>query len=72
MLTFEDIIGYMKGRNLADVSRETGIPYAIVWRTIKGPTLNPSYNTVRALSRYLTDRGIPECPYCHDGANHER
>lgn len=53
MLTIEQLRHLLAQRNLAEVSREAGIHYNTVYRVAKGNGL-PDYNTVKALSDYLT------------------
>lgn len=53
MLTLEQLQHLLSQRNLREVSRDTGLHYNIVWR-VANSRAKPSYDTVKALSDYLT------------------
>jgi DNA-binding phage protein len=52
MMTLEQVREALADRNLAEVSRRTGISYFKIWR-IMNTQGEPSYQTVEALSAYL-------------------
>jgi predicted transcriptional regulator len=56
MMTLEEIRGKLQDRNLRLVSQLSGVPYQVILRIKKGETENPSYNTIKALSEYLTGK----------------
>lgn len=51
MMTLEEVIEALKDRNIRSVSRNSGIPYATIYRLSKGE--NVTYQTVKDLSDYL-------------------
>lgn len=53
MLTLDQIKKELTDRNLAAVSKKSGVPYHTVIRVMNGETENPKYQTVKALSDYL-------------------
>ena len=55
-MTLEEIRDKLQDRNLKLVGRASGVPYAVILRIKKGETENPSYNTIKALSEYLTGK----------------
>ena len=58
VLDLEAIRERLEDRNLTVVAERTGLHYNTVWKIATGVALNPSLNTVKALSEYLRgDRG---------------
>lgn len=55
MLTVEKIKEHLQDRRLLVISEATGIHYATILAIKTGRVTNPSYETVRALSDYLTN-----------------
>ena len=53
MLTLEQIVLFLKDRNLREVSRRTEVPYITVWRIASKTCGNVSYESVKKLSDYL-------------------
>ena len=53
MLNLEQIRHLLSDRNIAQVSRESGIYYNTVYRIANGK-VDPSYSVLRKLSDYLT------------------
>jgi hypothetical protein len=54
MLTLEEVRARLADRNLAKVSKRANLHYNVVYRVAAGITVSPSYETVKALSDYLT------------------
>lgn len=53
MLTLEEIREKLNDRNLAKVSRATGVGYNNLHGIANGTKNNPSYNVIKKLSDYL-------------------
>jgi len=54
MLTVEQIQSGLADRRIGVVADATGITRVALYNILSGKTKNPSYNTVVALSKYLT------------------
>lgn len=52
MLTIEELKLLLKDRNIAQVSRETGLHANVIYRVVNGHS-KPSYDTIVALSNYI-------------------
>jgi len=53
MLTLPEIQEKLKGTNLSEVARETGIHPSMMWRIANEDGQNPQYKTIKKLSDYL-------------------
>lgn len=53
MMKVEKIREYLKGKNIQQVSRDTGLHFNTVYAIANGKKKNPSYNVVLTLSNYL-------------------
>lgn len=56
MLSLEEIIIILQDRNLAEVSRRTGLSYPVVWRIANNQSGAVEYLTVKRLSDYLENK----------------
>ena len=56
MLTLPEIQEKLKGTNLSEAARETGIHPSMMWRIANDPDQNPQYKTIKKLSDYLEAR----------------
>lgn len=56
MLTLPEIQEKLKGTNLSEAARETGIHPSMMWRIANEPDQNPQYKTIKKLSDYLEAR----------------
>ena len=54
MLTLEQIRHLLRDRNLRDVARESGLHYNVIYRLANDAVKNPSYETTKRISDYLT------------------
>lgn len=54
MLSLDEILRLLDDRNLAVVSKALGMRYATLYNIAKRITKNPSYETLKALSDYLS------------------
>lgn len=55
MLTLEQIIEKLNGKNFSEVAKRAGITRAYVSAIASGKHLNPRYDTIKKLSEALTD-----------------
>jgi len=53
MLGKYDIAERLKRRNMRQVSKDTGIGYATIWRLANSPDRNPGLRTIEIVSEYL-------------------
>lgn len=56
MLTLPEIQEKLKGTNLSEAARETGIHPSMMWRIANEEGQNPQYKTIKKLSDYLEAR----------------
>ena len=54
MMTLDQIRKALEDRKLKAVAEATGLAYDTVWRVSRGDTKRVSYETVKALSDYLS------------------
>ena len=57
MLSLTEIRALLRDRNLAEVARRSGVHRNTLQRIMRGDA-NPSFNTVYALSSYLTGASL--------------
>lgn len=55
MLTIEQVRRALGDRNLKQVAERAGLHYNTVRAIARGENENPSYETMRALARYIED-----------------
>lgn len=53
MLTLPEIQEKLKGKNLSEAARETGIHPSMMWRIINAEDQNPQYKTIKKISDYV-------------------
>lgn len=58
MLTLEDIKRRLSDRRLSRVAEATGLHYNTVRNIAIGENKNPTYDVLKTLSDYLTDREV--------------
>ncbi len=54
LLTLDEIKRRLEDRNLSEVARRVGMNRQQVWLIAAGHNTNPSYETIKRLSDYLT------------------
>lgn len=59
MMMLEQVRDALRDRNLAEVSRVTGIPYFRLSRLRAGDRKNPGYELVREVVEYLEKTAVP-------------
>jgi len=57
LLTLEQIKAKLQDMNIAAVARKTGLTKQAIHYIVNGERTNPSYETIKALSKYLNSRG---------------
>lgn len=60
MLELGDVMGYLKGYNLSEVSRQTGVKYHVICKIVNGTgqgIYEPRYSDVKRLSNFLLSKG---------------
>lgn len=56
LMTLQQIQDALKDRRLYVVAKETGLTYPTVKKMADGKELNYTLNTIKAVSRYLSDK----------------
>ena len=54
-MELNEIKNMLEDRNIRVVAKRTGVGYFALRRWLRGETLNPGYEMVRALEKYLTE-----------------
>jgi transcriptional regulator with XRE-family HTH domain len=55
-MTIEEIKAKLDGLNLAEVSRLTGVDYAVLWRIANGRTVKPWFEDVQRIIKFLEEK----------------
>ena len=58
MLTIEEIRNKLQLYNLRAVAGQTGLPYSILWRSVRKGNTAIKYEVVKTLSDFLLDKRI--------------
>jgi transcriptional regulator with XRE-family HTH domain len=54
LLTLDEIKRRLEDRNLSEIARRVGMRRQQIWLVAAGHNTNPSYETIKRLSDYLT------------------